>query len=149
MSNHTRKSLDAVLRLRRVRMLQAQARLAQVKSPSQAAQLEVLETEALAKEYALKKLGQAQLPVVQRQHLFGSKVHELVLVRRQQATRLSEEVVRRDHVWRQALTSLRSAEKVAAHLQVQDRIEQDRKMRRRSIHRPSATGRWTGLNDPE
>lgn len=130
-------------------MLQAQARLAQIKVPSQTALQEVEDTENLAREYALKRLGEVQMPIARRQHLFGSKVHELVLVRRQQAARLSEEVARRDHAWRQALTSLRSAEKVVAHIQEQKRVEEDRKLRRRSIHRLPATGRWTGLKDTE
>jgi len=146
---HSQKALDAMLRLRRVRMLQAQARLAQVKIPAETALREVADTEALEREYALKNLGTASSPVVRRQQLFAGKVRDLVSSRLQQATRLTEEVRRRDTVWRQTLTSLRSAEKVVAHIQKQERVEEDRKMRRRSIHRPLASGRWTGLNESE
>lgn len=149
MSGHSRNALDALLRMRRVRMLQAQSRLAQVKIPAQTALREVADTEALEREYALQKLGKTPASAVRRQQIFAVKVHDLVLSRRQQASRLNEEVKRRDQVWRQALTSLRSAEKVVAHIQDKARVEEDRKMRRRSIHRPPATGRWTGLTDPE
>ncbi len=130
-------------------MLQAQSRLTQVRIPAQTALREVADTEALEREYALQKLGEAPAPVVRRQQLFAGKVHDLVLSRRQHASRLNEEVKRRDQVWRQALTSLRSAEKVVAHIQEQKRVEEDRKLRRRSIHRLPATGRWTDLKDPE
>ena len=117
--------------------------------PAQTALREVADTEALEREYALQKLGKTPATSIRRQQIFASKVHDLVLSRRQQASRLNEEVKRRDQVWRQALTSLRSAEKVVAHIQEKERVEEDRKMRRRSIHRPPATGRWTGLTDPE
>lgn len=135
--------------MRRVRMLQAQSRLAQVKIPAETALREVADTEALEREYALQKLGKTPAPSIRRQQIFVSKVHDLVLSRRQQASRLNEEVKRRDQVWRQALTSLRSAEKVVAHIQEKQRVEEDRKMRRRSIYRPPAAGRWTGLTEPE
>jgi hypothetical protein len=130
-------------------MLQAQSRLAQVQIPAQTALREVADTESLEREYSLQKLGEAPAPTVLRQHIFAGKVHDLVLSRRQQSSRLNEEVKRRDQVWRQALTSLRSAEKVVLHTKEKERVEEERKMRRRSIHRPPATGRWTGLKDPE
>ncbi len=149
MAGRSQNALGALLRLRRVRMLQAQSRLAQVTLPAATALREVADTEALEKEYALANLGEAALPVVQRHHLFAGKIRDLVNSRRQQAIRLNEEATRRETVWRQTLTSLRSAEKVVAHIQKQERVEEDRKLRRRSIHRPLASGRWTGLNDPE
>lgn len=149
MSGHSRTPLDALLRLRKARMLQAQSRLTQVKIPAQTALREVADTEALEREYALQKLGEAPAPIIRRHQLFAGKVHDLVLSRRQQASRLEEEVKRRDLVWRQAITSLRSAEKVVAHLREREQVEEDRKLRRRSIYRSPATGRWTGIKDPE
>lgn len=149
MVRHSQNALDALLKLRRARMLQARSRLAQVKIPAQTALREVADTEALEREYALQRLGEAPALIVRRHQLFAGKVHDLVLSRRQQASRLDEEVKRRDLVWRQALTSLRSAEKVVAHIRERERVEEDRKLRRRSIHRSPATGRWTGLKDPE
>lgn len=147
MARSTGDALQVLIKLRRARMLQAQSRLAQVKIPAEEANREVLETQALLQEYALRRLGTVPVPAIRRQQLFAGKVHELVLSRQLQAARLNEEASRRDLVWRQSLTRLRSTEKVLEVVQDRERIEQERKLRRRSIHRPSASGRWTNHND--
>jgi len=147
MARSTGDALQVLIKLRRARMLQAQNRLAQVKFPAEEANREVLETQALLQEYALRKLGTVAVSAIRRQQLFAGKVHELVLSRQQQATRLNEETSRRDVVWRQSLTRLRSAEKVLELVQERERVAQERKLRRRSIHRSPASGRWTDHND--
>ena len=149
MARDPQASLQALARLRRVRMLQAQSRVAQIKGHADAANQDVADTEALVNEYALKNLGTVTTPILSRQHLFAGKVQELVASRRQQADRLNDELERRQALWQQTLLQLRSADKTLELVNQRERVEQERKLRRRSIHRPSATGRWTTSTEPE
>ena len=144
------QSLQRLVRVRKVRLEQAQVRLQDIEQRAHDADRQVRETEALRDEYGLDRLGPAAaIERALRQRRFAGAVNELLQNRRQQAERIAMERQRRQLQMAAARNQLLVAEKLTAAREDAQRREEARKLRRRSIHRRPDSGRLAQPAEPD
>lgn len=135
------ETIQRLVQVRRARMVQAQSRLREADLRASDAARQVNDAESLLADYALDRLGPGvPIEAVERQRRFAGKVGELLQSRRVQVDRIRQERDRRFALLTVTRNQLHIAEKLALVRAADAQREEARKVRRRSIHRPSQSG---------
>ncbi|MCP5181176.1 MAG: hypothetical protein H6993_12335 [Pseudomonadales bacterium] len=146
----SQRALNSLLRLRRARVLQAQARVAASARQLDEIRKQVAEHEGLVSDYGLDRLGAAASPeAVLRNRRFAGKLLDVVDTRRRQASLLQHDLLRQEAAMRLAHRQQRSAELVLEKATAAQNLQAARKLRRRSIHRGDLSGRWENQQESD